>query len=139
MIKIDFNPPKNQLLQFGWIALIGFPLVGVMLHYVAGILPMTGLWIFVGLGVAMGLSALIKADVVIKPIYIGMMVLAFPIGMVLSTVMLGLIYFGMFTPVSLIFKAMGRDLLHRRPDPEVESYWNVRETQRAPASYLRLY
>ena len=54
MIKIDFNPPANQLRQFGWIALVGFPLVGMMLTQWAFKLPIEVLWVCIGLGVLMG-------------------------------------------------------------------------------------
>ena len=31
MIKIDFKPQDAQLRQFGWISLVGFPVVGLAL------------------------------------------------------------------------------------------------------------
>ncbi len=140
MIKMDFNPPAAQLRQFGWIALVGFPLIGWLFTYKFGWLPVDpAFWIFLGLGIAMALAAAAKLDAVIKPVFIVLMLIALPIGMVISFVLLALIYFGLFTPVGLLFRATGRDLLHRKPDPAAESYWTVRETQRTPASYLRLY
>ena len=67
------------------------------------------------------------------------MVIAWPIGMVVATVLLAVIYYGLFTPVALIFRLTGRDKLERKLLPEATSYWKVRETPRTPASYLRLY
>jgi hypothetical protein len=57
--------------------------------------------------------------------------------MALSMILLGLIYYGMFTPVGLAFRVAGRDPLHRKLDRAAKSYWQVRA--RSPASYLRLY
>ena len=139
MLKIDFNPPQSQLRQFGWISLIGFPLVGMMLTQWVGSAPILVLWIAIGLGVAMGLCAAANLTAVIKPVYVGMMVIALPIGFVVSYLLLGLVYYGLFTPVALFFKLTGRDTLHRKPDPTAESYWVHRDTPRSPASYLRLY
>ena len=139
MIKLDLNPPVHQLRQFGYIALVGFPAVGAVLTYVMGVLPPLGLYILIGAGVLCGIAAAAKLDAVIKPFYWVMMLIGYPIGMVLSHVLMAVIYYGMFTPVGLAFRLFGRDLLERKPDPSASSYWTIRETQRTPASYLRLY
>lgn len=139
MIKLDLKPSDRQLRQFGWIALIGFPLVGVAMTQWPGSLPLTVLWVLLGLGAAMGLCALLNLTVLIKPVYVVMMLVSWPIGVVLSTVLLALIYYLLFTPVALLFKLLGRDPMNRKIDRNATSYWHVRETQRTPASYLRLY
>ena len=49
----------------------------------------------------------------LRPIYVGWMVLAFPIGWTVSQLILGVIFCGVFTPIGLVFRLMGRDPLHR--------------------------
>lgn len=137
MIKLDLNPPAKQLRQFGWIALFGFPLLGWMLTRFG--VPMVALYIGIGIGVLMALFALLKADAAIKPVYVGLMVITFPLALIISTVLLGLIFFGMFAPVGIVLRLIRRDPLHRRRDPAAPSYWHVRTAPRTPASYLRLY
>ena len=44
------------------------------------------------------------------------------IGKVFSPIILGFLYFGIFTPVSVFFKALGRDELNLKKS-EVQSYW----------------
>ena len=139
MIKLDLRPSEKQLRQFGWIALVGFPLAGVVLTQTPIGAPSWVLWILLGLAGAMGLCALLGLTPVIRPVYVVMMLVSWPIGVVLSTVLLALIYYLLFTPVSLLFKLIGRDPLNRRLDRGATSYWHVREKQRAPASYVRLY
>lgn len=46
---------------------------------------------------------------------------------VVSPVVLGIIYFALFTPVALFMRVIGRDALHRRFDPIARSYWVHRE------------
>ena len=46
---------------------------------------------------------------------------------VVSPVVLGLIYFGVFTPVALVMRAFGRDAMCRRFEPARPSYWVRRE------------
>ena len=41
------------------------------------------------------------------------MVLAFPIGWTVSQVILLLMFYGLFTPIGLVFRLIGRDPLHR--------------------------
>lgn len=139
MIKLDLKPSDTQLRQFGWIALVGFPVMGLLLTQTRLGAPLWVLWVLLGLGGALGLCALLKLTPPIKPVYVVMMLVSFPIGVVLSTVLLALIYYLLFTPVGLLFKLLGRDPLHRKIDRAAASYWHVRETQRTPASYLRLY
>ena len=138
MIKFDLNPPKDQLCQFAMIALGGFTLIGIILTRQFGLPPIAG-HIALALAAVMGLLGAMELTGPIRPVFVGMMILAYPIGMVISLVLLSLIYFGMFTPVALFFRLIGRDSLHRKLDPNTQSYWFVRETQRTPASYLRLY
>ena len=42
---------------------------------------------------------------------------------IVSPIVLGIIFFGVFTPVALIFKLRGRDALNRRFESLQSSYW----------------
>ena len=46
---------------------------------------------------------------------------------VVSPVVLGLIFFGLFTPVAWVMRAFGRDALNRRCDARLPSYWIRRD------------
>lgn len=139
MIKIDFNPPEKQLRQFGLIALFGFPLVGLMIsgNFLGDWLHTT-FWVLLAVGVVTYLLSLVNAKLV-KPIFIGLMIVALPIGLAISFVLMGLIYYGMMTPLAIVFRLTGRDKLNRKLDPDAKSYWHVRETAPTPASYLKQY
>jgi hypothetical protein len=60
------------------------------------------------------------------------MILAVLIGFVMNRVILGVLFFGMFTPAALLLKILQKDLLHERWDKMAESYW----VKRTPAPYL---
>lgn len=140
MIELNLNPPPRQLRQFGWIALVGFPLVGVLLGIgPVGALGPAFLYVLLGLGAVMGVSAALDMLWAVRPVYVVMTLIAWPIGMVLSTVLMALVFYGMFTPVGLAFRLFGRDPLERGLDPEAKSYWIPRRLERTPQSYLRLY
>lgn len=75
----------------------------------------------------------------IRPIFVGWMVVAFPIGWTVSRVILSVVYWGVFTPVALFFRAMGRDNLQLRPQPAHATYWLVKVPATEPASYFRQF
>lgn len=139
MLKLDLNPPQSQLRQFGIIALFGFPIVGAVLsNLIFGDWQHTLFWVLLAVGVITLVLSRVNASL-IKPIYVGLMVIALPIGLVISFVLMGLIYYGMVTPLGLVFRLFGRDPLNKKPDPAAKSYWHVRSAQPTPASYLKQY
>jgi hypothetical protein len=45
------------------------------------------------------------------------------IGNVMGPLMLTLLFFGLLTPLGLLLRILGKDLLHLRRDPKATSYW----------------
>jgi len=50
-------------------------------------------------------------------------------GGVISKIVLFILYFTLFTPISLFLKLIGKDLLNKKIDKSQESYWIKRESQ----------
>jgi predicted membrane metal-binding protein len=46
---------------------------------------------------------------------------------IVSPIVMGAIFFGLLTPVALLLRLRGRDVLQRRFDPARQSYWLKRE------------
>lgn len=74
-----------------------------------------------------------------RPIYLGWMYLVFPIGMVVSFVVLALVYFGVVTPVGLVARLTGFDPLKRAFEPTRASYWVEHPTGDQSTRYFRQY
>jgi hypothetical protein len=81
----------------------------------------------------------LAAPAAIRPFYYIATYMTFPIGWVLSRVILGVLFFGVFTPVAVVFRLVGRDALDRTPDPGRESYWEPKPAAASPDRYLRQY
>ena len=101
MIKIDLKPTVPQLKSFGFIALFGFSLMATMVMW-----NFTGWQLHWSVYLLFGLAALcpllsLIAPAANRPVYVTLMILALPIGFVLSNVVLRLIYYGMFTPIQV--------------------------------------
>ncbi len=61
--------------------------------------------------------------VLLKPIYKMWMSFAVVMGFIMTRVILTVIYFGMFTPMALAAKLLGKDLLDEKWDKKAGTYW----------------
>jgi protein-S-isoprenylcysteine O-methyltransferase Ste14 len=145
VIEINLRPDARTLRQFGWIALVGFLLLGAMAWHgwlVFAALPdgarppaAAGL---AGLGLLAGIFSALhpRAN---RPIYVALSLVALPIGLVLSYLIMGGLFYLLFTPVRLLLALSGRDPLLRRREPDSETYWVDARTQRSKQSYFRQF
>jgi hypothetical protein len=78
------------------------------------------------------------APAALGPVFTAWMIVAFPIGWVVSRVMLALLFYGVFTPVAFVFRLMGRDVLRRRR-PAGGSYWIPKSQPGDARQYLRQF
>lgn len=145
MIKLNLRPERRILQQFAYFAVLGLPLIAFAVLKIGGAWSWTESWTHpamlwtAGVGVAQLVLFLAVTDVVTRWIYAGLMVIAFPIGFLLSQVLMALIFYLLFTPIGLFFRLTGRDAMGRKPDPSKTSYWHDRGPARSPASYFKLY
>lgn len=77
------------------------------------------------------LSAL-AAPNLLKPVYKVWMKIAHAIGWFNTRVLLTLIYYVIFTPIGLLARAIGKDLLNTKLEPEATTYWIPREKKEVP-------
>jgi len=133
---IPFDPPLRTLRQFAGLWLVFFGAWGVHQALIRGHAK-AGLILGVA-ALSVGLTGLIR-PAAIRPIYVGWMVLAFPIGWTVSQVMLAIMFFGLFTPIGLVFRLLGRDPLERAARPELESYWTPKPAPADPRRYFKQF
>jgi hypothetical protein len=131
LVEINWNPSERQLRQFGVICLIALPLIGWM--WSAG--PRTLTWL-AGVGLIMAVFGWFRARL-LKSFFVGLMIVALPIGMVVSELAMLMIYFGVFLPIGLCFKVIKRDALNRELDRGCESYWEEKKDPNNVSSYYR--
>ena len=132
LVDMNWNPPEKQLRQFGWIALIALPVLGGF--WSGGNATVIAVTASLG-ALAAGIGWLQPRW--LKPVFLGLSLLFLPIGIVVSEAALLLIYFGLFTPMGLFFRLIGRDRLERQLDRQAKSYWKPKRQPNGPASYLK--
>ena len=138
MIDIDLKPSPRKLRQFGLASLVGFPLIGLLLTKLlpASALPDNFMAIAAAVGAAVCLLGLALPRS-ITPVYLLLVVLAFPIGLALSFILIPLIYYGVFTPIGLGLRALGKDPMERQLGQD--SYWIDRKPSPSAAHYYKQY
>src|SRR5436190_22888222 len=47
----------------------------------------------------------------VRPVFVGALILTFPIGWAVSHLLLGAVFYGVFAPLGLFFRLIGRDVL----------------------------
>ena len=134
MISIQWNPEKKQLRQF---AGIWFPAFCALLGWILG--AKSGHWgaVQVAWG-ACGLLSLLGVvfPPLIRPVFVGLILLTYPIGWVISHLLMGAIFYLLFLPIGLVLRWTGHDPLQLRP-PVGNSLWKTPIGKTDPASYLR--
>jgi hypothetical protein len=76
----------------------------------------------------------------LKPLYVGWMSFAHLLGWINTRLLLGLFYYLVLTPIGLILRLAGKDLLHERLDRTAGSYWTEPEKHPpGPEQYRRLF
>jgi len=145
LVEINFKPDAKTLRQFGVIAFVGFGVFAALAYYEKLIFAF-------GLGdartpiaagfVTLGSVALLFSLVAPKAnrfLYVGLTLLAFPIGFVLSYVIMGALYSLVIEPIALVFRLFGRDSMHRRYDRSKATYWSPARPARDKESYFHQY
>lgn len=145
LVEINFNPDTKTLRQFGVIAFVGFGVLAALAYYERLIFSF-------GLGearvpvvttlAALGSIALLFslfAPRANRILYVGLTLIAFPIGFVLSYVIMGTLYFLIIGPIAILMRLFGKDPMHRGYDPNAPSYWSEARPARDKESYFHQY
>jgi hypothetical protein len=126
MLRLSENPLE-------WIkftAVIGVALTGVLgLFWWKDALP--GAIFLAALCVA--ISAVVVAALrprAFRGFYRGGMQVSFQIGQVMGKVLLTVFFFALVTPMGLLLRLLGKDLLRLKRDPEANSYWQKAKDNR---------
>ena len=145
LVEINFNPDTKTLRQFGVIAFVGFGILAALAYYERllfsfglGEARMPVVTVFAAVGSIALLSSLVapKAN---RILYVGLTLVAFPIGLVLSYVIMAALFFAVIGPIAVVFRLFGRDSMHRDYDPNASTYWQAAKPPRDKESYFHQY
>jgi hypothetical protein len=112
---------------------------------VGGIFAIIGLWPMLWRGEEVRVWAMVVAGLLLLPAavypqslrwpYRGWMAVGQVLGWVNTRIILGVIFYGLFTPMGVIMRWAGRDQLRLKHDPQAETYRIDRQPR--PSSHMR--
>ena len=136
LVDINWNPSPKELRVFAVLQLIFFAIV-------AGLLQQR--WAATGWATTIVFGSVIVAVTgLFKPtwlraMYVVWMAAVFPIGFVVSHVLMAIIFYLVITPIGLIMRLVGRDPMNRKPDQDAETYWQPRKPPQGTRGYFRQF
>ena len=136
LIQIDHNPSRRQLAVFGvtWLAVFG--VVGGIVLKTSESLPVaTAVWAF---AVALPIVGWFVPSF-LRIVYVSMACAAFPIGFVVSHLMMATVYYGVLTPIGVVMRLFGYDPINRHFDQSDETYWRPRSQENSLNTYFRQF
>ena len=115
--------------KFGWTFTVLFVLIGAFIYS-----P-----VLVGIGAVLAVVTLTRAHW-LAPLKHAWMKLGELLHHIVSPLVMGLIYFAVFTPTAIVMRMAGRDALERSFDASAPTYWKRRDPP-GPAddSFTNLY
>jgi hypothetical protein len=133
---IQFTPTTKTLRQFAGLGFLFFGAAALWQLFGRG---HTGLATsFGGLALLFGVTGL-AAPESLRIIYVGWMILAFPIGWTISLLMLSTLYYGLFTPIGILFRLIGRDPLERARRSNATTYWVPKPAPESVGRYFKQF
>src|SRR4051794_35497420 len=109
---VPLNPPERTLRQFAGLWTAVFAVLACRQGWLSA--PGPAALVLVLLGLGGGALGLLWPRAV-RPIFVGAVVVTFPIGWAVSHLVLAVLFYAVFTPLGLLFRLLGRDVLCRRP------------------------
>ena len=137
LVSLNLKPSEKQLRDFADITLCMCNIIGLVLFWIERI-PVSGLEYFCAGGVIVFVLSRISA-VFIKPLYLGLIIITFPIGWVVSHIVMGIFYFVIVTSVAFVFRLMKRDILLLKRKANIKTYWMPFRKSRPVRDYFNQF
>ena len=137
LFDIQLRPDSRQLKSFGLFWLPGFCLLAALFCWLR----------FDQQQLAQGLAAVAAVSVcasliqprILQPLFVILTIVTFPIGIVVSHLLIATVYYLCVTPIGLLRRLVGKDIMKRRFPAGQESYWIERKKVEDKGRYFRQF
>ena len=137
LLQFPRDPSERQLRQFGLSCPIGVVLL-CLFWQANAMLILAALAVGV-----LSVSLALTTPRLLRPVFLILLIVLFPIGFVLSEVILLLVFTFVVVPIALTLRILGRDTLNRhnalRTAASKESLWILRDQPKRPEQYYRQF
>ncbi len=135
MIEIHKNPSRGELRFFAALVFPAFWGVVSLLLLFRADKPQAALTI-AAIAIAISIAGLIS-PVFMRWVYLGMIYATYPIGFVVSHILLAIVYYLIITPIGLAMRLAGKDPMNRTFEEDRSTYWLDKEGKADVDSYFR--
>jgi len=133
LLEANWNPSPRELRVFSVAPMIAFGVV-----YAAWRIPLNSPVALMAGITTLGIAVLgLVCPERVRPVYSVWMACALPVGIAVSVVLVGLVYFAVLTPIGLALRLCGRDAMARQPTHG--SDWIDRPPPPAASRYYRQF
>jgi len=125
MIKEEFKAiPRgdSDIRKFGILFFLIGAGLAVFLYY-----KESNLWQWFAIAAGLFLVGGLFIKPLLRPLYMAWMYFAVVLGFVMTRVILGILFFGVFTPMGMLMKLFRVRMLELKLEPSATSYWEKRE------------
>jgi hypothetical protein len=133
LVEINWTPSVRQLRQFALLCLIALPTMGWLWGANSQVIG-----VLFGIAVLVALAGWWRPNFV-RPLFVGIMLIAVPLGMIVGELAMLLIYVGVFLPISVVFRLLRRDALQLRMHRNRDSHWQSKHQPSDVSSYFLRY
>lgn len=134
MIELNTNPTAGALRAFGLLFLLFFGLLGGLLHGKG--MSLDGVAVIWLAAAAIGLFGQWRLAIM-RYVYLAMLYLSYPVGLIVSHALMLIIYYLILTPMGCVIQLAGRDSLNRKKKNTQSSYWKHIEKNDNMDRYFR--
>jgi hypothetical protein len=120
---IPRNPSRTMLRQFSALWLLFFGGLAAWHGWMHGRVELA--LSLTLLALTIGPAGIIHPPLV-RWLFVGWTMAVFPVGWMVSRVVLAGLFYGLFTPLALLFRLLGRDALGLKRQPEAATYWQTK-------------
>ena len=128
------SSPRQSDRSFGFMFAIVFAVITGIVWFVTGAVN----FVLVGISAGFAAAALVWPTILL-PLNRLWQRFAVGVGFVTNHLILGLVLYGMITPVGLFFRLTGRDAMNRSFEPEAQTYFVDARPPRSKESYFRQF
>jgi len=136
MIRIERHPSRGQLHVFGLLWFVFFCFWGTLSWWEAGMNAKAAAFWAIAFIIP---SAGFVWPEVLRKVYLLAVYVTFPIGIIISSVLLIFVYYIVLTPISLILRLTGYDPMGRFFDRTAKTYWLPRKPKNETERYFKQF
>lgn len=125
MMPINWTPSRRELRWFAGLLIVFFAGIAAAWARRSGLTA--GPVILFAVTATIGLIGLVAPEA-IRRVYVGWMIAVWPLGWLVSHVLLATIFFGIITPIGLALRICGLDPMKKSLDRSAKSYWIPRSS-----------